>query len=100
MPYPNTKEMNDSIYSKSKPLHLVNIWNDDINNEVNDSCHEMLQGAENKPYYKHNQYWTLWFMIWLCCSIMWCVKLEITNFITWKFHKIFILYEDGKFWIL
>jgi hypothetical protein len=30
--------MNDSIYSKSKPwLHLVNIWNDDIDNEVNDS---------------------------------------------------------------
>ncbi len=39
MPYPNTKEMNDLIYSKSKPLHLVNIWNNDINNEVNDSCH-------------------------------------------------------------
>jgi hypothetical protein len=30
--------MNDSIYSKSKPwLHLVNIWNDDIDNEVNNS---------------------------------------------------------------
>jgi hypothetical protein len=38
MLYPNIDEMNDSIYSKSKPwLHLVNIWNDDINNEVNDS---------------------------------------------------------------
>jgi hypothetical protein len=37
MPNPNTKKMNDSIYSKSKPLHPVNIWNDDINNEVNDS---------------------------------------------------------------
>jgi hypothetical protein len=37
MPNPNTKKMNDSIYSKSKPLHLSNIWNDDINNEVNDS---------------------------------------------------------------
>jgi len=37
MLYPNIKEMNDSIYSKSKPLHLVNIWNDDIDNEVNDS---------------------------------------------------------------
>ncbi len=34
---PNTKEMNDSIYPKSKPLHLINIWNDDINNEVNNS---------------------------------------------------------------
>jgi hypothetical protein len=38
MPYQNTKEMNDSIYSKSKPLHPINIENDDINNEVNDSC--------------------------------------------------------------
>jgi hypothetical protein len=37
MLYPNIKAMNDSIYSKSKPLHLVNIWNDDIDNEVNDS---------------------------------------------------------------
>jgi hypothetical protein len=37
MLYPNTKEMNDSMYSKSKPLHLVNIWNNDINNEINDS---------------------------------------------------------------
>jgi len=37
MLYPNKKEMNDSIYSKSKPFHLVNIWNNDINNEVNDS---------------------------------------------------------------
>jgi hypothetical protein len=39
MPYQNTKEINDLIYSKSKPLHLINIWNDKINNEVNDSCH-------------------------------------------------------------
>jgi hypothetical protein len=38
MPYPNTKEMDDSIDSKSKPLHSINIWIDDINNEVNDSC--------------------------------------------------------------
>jgi hypothetical protein len=30
--------MNDSIYSKSKPLHPVNIWNDNTNNEINDSC--------------------------------------------------------------
>jgi len=37
MLYPNKKEMNDSIYSKSKPFHLVNIWNNDINNEINDS---------------------------------------------------------------
>jgi hypothetical protein len=37
MSYLNIEEMNDSIYSKSKPLHLVNIWIDDISNEVNDS---------------------------------------------------------------
>jgi hypothetical protein len=28
--------MNDSIYSRSKPLHPINIWNDNIDNEVND----------------------------------------------------------------
>ncbi len=38
MPYWNTKEMNDLIYSKSKPLHPIDSWNDDINNKVNDSC--------------------------------------------------------------
>jgi len=37
VPYLNTKEMNDSIYSRSKPLHPVNIWNDNIDNEINDS---------------------------------------------------------------
>ncbi len=26
--------MNDSIYSKSKSLHEINIWNDDTNNVV------------------------------------------------------------------
>jgi hypothetical protein len=29
--------MDDSIDSKSKPLHLTNIWTNDINNEINDS---------------------------------------------------------------
>ncbi len=38
MPYPNTKEMDDSIHSKSKPLCLINIWTNDIDNEVNDPC--------------------------------------------------------------
>jgi hypothetical protein len=28
--------MDDSIDSKSKPLHSTNIWIDDINNEIND----------------------------------------------------------------
>ncbi len=38
MPYPNVKEMDDSIYSnlKSKPLHSTNIWINNINNEIND----------------------------------------------------------------
>ncbi len=38
MSYPNIKEMNDSINSKSKPLHLANIWIDNINNEINYLC--------------------------------------------------------------
>jgi hypothetical protein len=38
MSYPNMEEMNDSIYSKSKPLHPINIWNNNKDNEVNDSC--------------------------------------------------------------
>ncbi len=38
MPYPNTKEMNNSIDSKSKPLHSTNIWINDTSNEVNDPC--------------------------------------------------------------
>jgi hypothetical protein len=36
MPYPNIEEMDDSIDSKSKPLRLINIWIDDIDNEIND----------------------------------------------------------------
>jgi len=32
MPYPNIKQMDDSIDSKSKPLHSVNIWTNNINN--------------------------------------------------------------------
>ncbi len=38
MPYPNIKEMDDLVDSKSKPLRSTNIWTNDINNEVNDSC--------------------------------------------------------------
>jgi len=36
MPYPNIKKMDDLINSKSKPLHSINIWIKNINNEVND----------------------------------------------------------------
>ncbi len=36
MPYPNIKKMNDSIDSKSKPLHSINIWINNIDNEIND----------------------------------------------------------------
>jgi hypothetical protein len=42
MPYPNTKEMDDSIHSKSKPLCSINIWTNDIDNEVNDPCPMIL----------------------------------------------------------
>jgi hypothetical protein len=38
MPHPNTKEMDDLIDSKSKPLHSINIFIDNIDNEVNDPC--------------------------------------------------------------
>ncbi len=38
MPYPNIKEMNDSINSQSKSLRSTNIWIDDIHNEINDPC--------------------------------------------------------------
>jgi hypothetical protein len=37
MPYPNIEEMDDSIYSKSKPICSINVWTSDIDNEVNDS---------------------------------------------------------------
>jgi len=36
MPYPNTKEIDDSIDSKLKPLHSIKIWINDIDNEIND----------------------------------------------------------------
>jgi hypothetical protein len=40
----NIKKMDDSIESKSKPLHSTNIWINNINNEVNDPrynpCHK------------------------------------------------------------
>ncbi len=42
MPYPNIKEMNDSIDSNSKPLRSTNIWINDIDNEVNDSRIQFL----------------------------------------------------------
>ncbi len=35
--HPNTELMNDSLYSNSKSLHQINIWNDDTNSEVNGS---------------------------------------------------------------
>jgi hypothetical protein len=37
MPYPNIETIDDSINSKSKPLHFTNIWTNGIDNEVNDS---------------------------------------------------------------
>jgi hypothetical protein len=38
MPYLNIEKMDDPIDSKSKSLYLTNIWIDNINNEVNNSC--------------------------------------------------------------
>jgi hypothetical protein len=35
---PNIEKMNDSIYSKSKPLCSTNIWTNNINNEIHDPC--------------------------------------------------------------
>ncbi len=32
------EKMDDSIYSKSNPLHLTNIWTNNINNAINDPC--------------------------------------------------------------
>jgi hypothetical protein len=39
MPYLNTKEIDGLIDSKSKSLHVTNIWNDNTNYEINDSYH-------------------------------------------------------------
>jgi hypothetical protein len=37
MSYSITQEIEDSTYSKSKTSHLTNIWNDSIDNHMNDS---------------------------------------------------------------
>jgi hypothetical protein len=37
--FSNTKEINDLIHSKSKTLHLIDIWNDNIDYHMNDSHH-------------------------------------------------------------
>jgi hypothetical protein len=42
MPYPNTEKMDDLIDWKSKPLCLTNIWIDNIDNEINNSCPTIL----------------------------------------------------------
>jgi hypothetical protein len=36
MPYPNIEKIDDSIYSKSKLFCSINVWINDIDNEVND----------------------------------------------------------------
>jgi hypothetical protein len=45
MSYSTTKEIDDSTYSKSKTSHLTNIWNDNIDDHMNDSY---------RTHYKHN----------------------------------------------
>jgi hypothetical protein len=42
MPYPNTKQIDDSIDSESKPLHSINIWTNNINDDINDPCITIL----------------------------------------------------------
>ncbi len=39
MPYPKIKKIDGSIYLKSRALHATNIWNDNIDYEINDSYH-------------------------------------------------------------
>ncbi len=43
--------MNVSIDSKSKALHIINIQNDDIDNEINDLCPTIP--IKNKINIKH-----------------------------------------------
>jgi hypothetical protein len=38
MPYPNAQKMDDSVDSKSKPLHSTNIWTNNLDNEINYPC--------------------------------------------------------------
>jgi hypothetical protein len=51
MSYPNTKELDDSIGSKSKPLHSINIWFDNIDNEINDPHPTILVTNINIEHY-------------------------------------------------
>jgi hypothetical protein len=37
MSYPNMKEMDDSINLESKSLRSINIWTNDVDNEINNS---------------------------------------------------------------
>jgi hypothetical protein len=53
MSYPNTKEMNDS---KWKLLHIVNICNENIDNEINDSC--LAIPITNKINIEHYDLWS------------------------------------------
>jgi hypothetical protein len=48
--------MNDSIYSKSTPLHQINIWNDNTNNEVNGSC--LTNSITNTINIEHYDLWS------------------------------------------
>jgi hypothetical protein len=56
MLYPNIEKMDDSIYSKSKPLHSINIWTYDIDNEVNDP-HPKIH-ITNKINIEHYDLWS------------------------------------------
>jgi hypothetical protein len=81
--------MNDSIYSRSKPLHRINIWNDNIGNEVNDS--RLVIPITNTINIEHYN-----FLSDFVIQSRKCIKPKITNFKRRKFYKIFIFYDDGK----
>ncbi len=47
--------MDDSIDLESKPLHSINIWINEIDNEVNDPCPTIL--VTNKTNIEHFDIW-------------------------------------------
>jgi hypothetical protein len=81
--------MNDSIDSNSKPLCSINIWTNDINNEVNDSCHIIpVTNTINIEHYDLR----FDFVIQSCNE-----SNQKSQFLKdGKFHKIIIFHDDGK----
>jgi len=80
--------MDDSIDSKSKPLHSSNIWIDDIDNEINDP-HPTIP-ITNTINIEHDDL-QFDFIIQSC---NWSNQKS-----SWQFHKIIIFHDDGITWI-